>query len=210
MDVVFPPRTRRATALSVCALLLLPLCAVAGAGAEPTECDRLAAHPSDPDKVTDGVSSGAVRGWNEAAIWACREALRRDPESARLHYQLGRSLFYAGEQVEGLRHLTAAASAKYRQAEFVLGLLHTDGVPEVLSAEPCKALELWQDAASRGHFASRVALGRDWARGRYRDCPSAPDAARVDAWLAEARLSSSDYYQQLLIDWTREVIATTQ
>ena len=85
--------------------------------------------------------------------------------------------------------------------------MYTDGVPEVLAADACKALGLWQEAASRNHFAARVALGRDWARGAYRACPDAPSAAQVDGWLASARAESSDYYQRLLIDWAREVVA---
>lgn len=175
-----------------------------------TECDRLAAHPSDPDKAVEGVSSKTVRTWNEAAIWACRQAVQETPTDALQRYQLGRSLFYDGQQVEALEQLATAASARHRQAQFVLGLMYTEGVPEVLAPDSCKALELWQDAASRGHFASRVALGRDWVRGRYRDCPEAPEAARVDEWLAAALAESSDYYQRLLIDWTREVIASGQ
>jgi len=197
---------RHVPALSWC-ILVLALSTAVEAAAGPTECDRLAAHPSDPDKVLDGVSSSDVRGWNEAAIWACREAVKREPGNARVRYQLGRALFYDGQKAEALGHLDAAASAKHRQAQFVYGLMFTDGVDGVLVADGCKALALWQDAASRGHFAARVALGRDWVRGRYAACEQVPDAATVDAWLASARAETRDYYQQLLIDWTREVVA---
>jgi len=177
------------------------------ASATPTECDRLAAHPSDPDKVTSGVPTADVRSWNEAAIWACQQAVARHPDDARQRYQLGRALFYAGQRAEALEQLDAAASARHRQAQFVLGLLYTDGVEGALGADACRALELWADAASRGHFAARVALGRDWARGAYTNCAEPPPASQVDAWLAAARAESSDYYQRLLIDWSRESIA---
>jgi len=186
--------------------------AVAADGDDPgvpsvTECDRLAAHPSDPDKVTAGVPTAEVKGWNESAIWACRAAVKEAPGDPRQRYQLGRALFYDGERAEALEHLDVAASGKYRQAQFVLGLMYTDGVPGILAAEACKALGLWQEAASRGHFAARVALGRDWARGAYRGCEDVPSAEEVDAWLAAARAESKDYYQRLLIDWAREVVA---
>lgn len=173
----------------------------------PTECDRLAAHPSDPDRIADGVSSPAVKGWNQAAIDACRTAVKADPDNARLRYQLGRALFYRGQHPEAVEHLQMSADRRHRQAQFVLGLLYTDGVPEVLERDACRALELWQDAAGRDHFAARVALGRDFARGAYGACPTRPDAAQVDAWLASARSESRDYYQQLLIDWAREAIS---
>ena len=196
---------KRLPALLWCAAL--SAIALAARADGPTECDRLAAHPSDPDKVLEGVSSAAVRGWNDAAIWACREALRHEPGNARVRYQLGRALFYDGQEAEALGHLETAASAKHRQAQFVYGLMYTNGVDGILAADACKALALWEDAAARGHFASRVALGRDWARGRYAGCEQVPDAATVDGWLATARSETTDYYQQLLIDWAREVIA---
>ena len=184
-----------------------PAAEVPAAAAVPTECDRLAAHPSDPDKVTEGVPTADVRQWNEAAIWACRQAAASRPGDARQRYQLGRALFYSGQRAEALEHLAVAAAAGHRQAQFVLGLMYADGVPEVLQADACRALSLWQEAAGRGHFAARVALGRDWARGIYRDCPEAPSARTVDGWLASARAEATDYYQRLLIDWTRERIA---
>jgi len=196
-------------ALALMAFAWLPPCPSAAAAQEelPTECDRLAAHPSDPDRITDGVPSGAVRGWNQAAIDACRAAVKVDPANARLRYQLGRALFYSGQQSEAVGHLQLAAERRHRQAQFVLGLLYTDGVPDALEQDVCRALALWQDAAGRDHFAARVALGRDFARGIYGPCPNRPDVAQVDAWLASARSESRDYYQQLLIDWSRETIA---
>jgi hypothetical protein len=110
--------------------LLLPgtfpvLAETAPAPAVPTECDRLAAHPSDPDKLTEGVPTAQVRGWNDAAIWSCRQAVTRDAGDARQRYQLGRALFYAGERKEALEQLAIAAAAKYRQAQFVRGLMHS-------------------------------------------------------------------------------------
>ena len=177
------------------------------APAGPTECDRLAAHPSDPDKVTDGVPTAEVRQWNEAAIWACRQAVASRTGDARQRYQLGRALYYAGQRAEALEHLAVAAAAGHRQAQFVLGLMYTDGVPGVLQADACRALSSWQEAAGRHHFAARVALGRDWARGAYAACPDAPSAQEVDGWLASARTEATDYYQRLLIDWARERIA---
>jgi TPR repeat protein len=205
--VAFPLQLVLAAAL----LAQAPASATAEAGSHgrsATECDRLAAHPSDPDKVTQGVPTAEVRGWNDAAIWACRQAVARSPDDPRQRYQLGRALFYAGRQAEALEHLEVAASSAHRQAQFVLGLMYTDGVPDVLEVDACRALGLWQDAASRGHFAARVALGRDWVRGRYKACVHAPSAEAVDGWLEAARMESTDYYQRLLIDWTRESLAT--
>jgi hypothetical protein len=57
-----------------------------------TECDRLAAHPSDPDKLTEGVATQDVK--LDRAIAACQMAVAADPNNARLNYQLGRVLYY--------------------------------------------------------------------------------------------------------------------
>ncbi len=188
-------------------LLVLAALAAGRVMAAPTECDRLAGHPSDPDRVLEGVSSLTVRGWNDAAVWACRQAVADDDGNARLRYNLGRALFYRGDQAEALGHLATSAAAGHRQAQFVLGLMYTNGVGDILPADACRALEWWTTAASRDHFAARVALGRDFVRGAYADCPDLPDAARVDAWLAAAASETSDYYQGLLIAWTREQLA---
>jgi TPR repeat protein len=207
MAVAITPHESRDSAPGWCRLFLAGLLVIPGlAAAGITECDRLAGHPSDPDKVVPGVSSEQVRGWNDAAIWACREAVKTEPGNWRVRYQLGRTLFYDGQKAEALEHLAVAAAARHRQAQFVLGLMYTDGVENVRSADPCKALELWSDAAGRDHFAARVALGRDYVRGTYASCEPQPDRAQVDSWLRSARSETRDYYQQLLIDWTREVL----
>jgi hypothetical protein len=174
---------------------------------QPTECDRLAAHPSDPDKVTEGVSQSQVLAWAEAATWACERAVAAEPANARVRYQLGRVLFYRGRAGDALPHLQASAAASHRQAQFVLGLFHTDGVAGVLEPDACRALALWQDAASRGHYAARVALGRDFVRGAYGQCEARPSKDDVAGYLASAAKEARDYYQRLLIGWAQEALA---
>jgi len=197
----------------IVAILLMLLAAfpsAARATAAPTECDRLASHPSDPDKVIDGVSQAQVLAWPNAAIGACRQAVEREPDNARVRYLLGRVLFYTGQKAEALEHLEASSQARHRQAQFVLGLMYTDGVEDILPADACRALELWQDAATRDHFAARIALGRDYVRGQYRACATRPSADTIDGWLESAGRESRDYYQRLLISWAREVLAASR
>lgn len=173
---------------------------VAGAQPAPTECDLLAGHPSDPDRVGAGVSTAQVRAWNDAAIEACRRGVAAHPADARLRYNLGRALFYRGRTAEGVKELEAAAGQKHRQAQFVLGLLHADGVPDVLPSDPCRALPLWSDAARRAHYAARISLARDWLRGRYDSCVGKPGRDEIGGHLAAvAPQAKSDYYQQLLV-----------
>ena len=47
-----------------------------------TDCDRLAAHPSDPNAVTEGVSRAEMD--KPAAIAACLAAVKSDPGNPRL------------------------------------------------------------------------------------------------------------------------------
>lgn len=181
--------------------------AAAEAVATPTECDRLAGHPSDPDKLVEGVSQAQVLGWSNAAIHACQQAVAAEPGNARVRYQLGRVLFYTGRHADALPHLQASAAARHRQAQFVLGLFYTDGVKDVLEADACRALALWQDAAARGHFAARVALSRDYLRGAYDRCEDRPSKEQVTGFLESAGKEARDYYQRLLISWAQETLA---
>ena len=74
---------------------MLELFAAAALAVAPvTECDRLAAHPSDPDRVAPGVAQPDVD--LAKAIPACQAAVKAYPDSGRLNYQLARSLGYAG------------------------------------------------------------------------------------------------------------------
>jgi TPR repeat protein len=201
--------SRLAPALCIAALLA----AAGSASAEPVpaECDLLAGHPSDPDRVGAGVPSAQVRAWNEAAIAACRRDVAANPADARLRYNLGRALFYRGRTAEAVKELAASAGSGHRQAQFVLGLLHADGVDNVLPADPCRALPLWSDAARRGHYAAQVSVARDWLRGRYDACPGRPAREEIAGFLATAApQAKADYYQGLLVADLQERLATSR
>lgn len=58
------------------------------------ECDRLAAHPNDPQRVTAGVT-GATMDTQRAAEICKRDSLN-NPSIARLSYQYARALNYLG------------------------------------------------------------------------------------------------------------------
>ena len=54
------------------------------------DCDRLAANPPDPDRVTVGVERPDVD--LPKAIAACKAAVAAHPDVPRFSYQLGRVL----------------------------------------------------------------------------------------------------------------------
>ena len=61
-------------------------------------CDVIAASATDPERVTNGVTIGALDG--DAGIKACRSALAKYPNTSRFEFQLARSLQKTGSYAE--------------------------------------------------------------------------------------------------------------
>src|SRR5688572_14032548 len=74
--------------------------------AQVDECDVLAAHPDDPERLADGLEDDAIVP--RLARMACDRAVRRSPGEARFVFQLGRALLAAGQEAD--------ATARFRQA----------------------------------------------------------------------------------------------
>ncbi len=188
------PLAARAAAAAA-ALLAAP--AAAGPG-DPTACDRLAAHPSDPDRVAPGVAQRDID--LPAAIAACEAAVRADPSNPRLNYQLGRVLAYAGRGRESRPFRDAAVAGNYPQALFVVGYITLFG----LNDEPqdrCRAADLLRRSALAGRQAGRIAFVHWALEGRFAGCGTPLDRAEMAGFLAAARAGSEgDFFQGLLID----------
>lgn len=172
-----------------------------------TDCDRRAAHPSDPDKVGDGVATEVVMRDLDGAIAACERDLAAFPGAPRLKYQLGRVLYYAGRYARGFALVREAAEAGHRQAQFVAGLLYTTGQPGgVPDQNPCAALGFWRAAADRGHLAAQISLSRNVLRRAYGGCPAVPDLDAVAGYLGSAARATRGYYEGLLIEYLQEEV----
>lgn len=160
------------------------------------ECDLQAAHPSDPDHVGPGRSSGEVI--LQKAIPACREAVASHPDEARFHYQLGRALTYwadanSGDSAEGFQYVRQAAEMGYTQALFVLGLLHLrDG--DVCAAEPPT-----KKAADQGLKSARITYVNAALAGDYKTCGISATRAEMEAYLDGATSQVKGYYENLLL-----------
>jgi hypothetical protein len=198
---------RRKPALAQGAALLAPLLAALAlaAGALParatpevTECDRLAAHPSDPDRVAPGVAQRSVD--LPAAIAACQAAVAADPANPRLNYQLGRVLAYAGRGRESRPYRQAAVAAGYPQALFVVGFITLFGLNEE-PRDPCRAADLVRRSALAGRQAGEIAFVHWALEGRFDGCPTPQDSREMAGFLKAAReKSQGDFFQGLLID----------
>jgi TPR repeat protein len=181
--------------------------APAGAADDITECDRLAAHPSDPDKRVPGVSQEAMN--KAAAQAACEAAVAKDPNNRRLRYQLGRAYFYDGKFDKGIPHVEFAANAGSSQAQFVLGYI-IDGGQGGVKKDPCKVEDLWVKSARQGRFAAQVSYPHHAMRGLFKGCKLQASTAEMGAFLDAAKKQGEDYYQRLLVSILQEEFAAYQ
>lgn len=93
------------------------------------ECDKLAADPYDPQKLASGIDfekEDVDLDVFDRALDACIAAVENDPDDARQQFQLGRLLWYAGDQEMAGEYINLAAAANYApalyyQAEMLLG-----------------------------------------------------------------------------------------
>jgi len=173
---------------------------------QPTECDRLAAHPEDPYAVAPGRTRPQVLEVAERAAAACERAVGDDPKNPRLHYQLARVYGYSGQGEKSLPHREAAVEADYPQALFVVGYLYLTGLNKN-PKDVCRAGELIRESAQQGRLAGQVGYVRYALQGLFDDCPVRKDPAEMLEFLAAARKQiGGDYYQGLLVDVLEEQV----
>ncbi|MEM7704136.1 MAG: hypothetical protein AAF358_01205 [Pseudomonadota bacterium] len=165
----------------------------------PTGCDLLAAHPSDPDKITEGLKTAEVMKHLDSAIATCRRDAALYPDQPRLTYYLGRSQFYAGQAEAGYTSVKAAADGGHEQAQFVAGLLALSGAATG-AADPCLALDFWEKARAQAHFAATVSVAAHQKMDTFATCQQ-PDAASVRASVEalSGHRYAGEYYNQLLL-----------
>jgi len=160
-----------------------------------TDCDRLAANPPDPDRIVEGVPQEDVD--LPRATEACKAAVAAYPGVARLSYQLGRCLFYAGKHEEGLIQFELAAGEGYRQAHFIIGLILSRRY-EGLTYDAARIERHWRAAARLDHFNAQVSYVRAALRGEFAGGEVADDAEML-SFLEKAKPKVS-YVAGLLVD----------
>ena len=184
---------KRATFLLAAVLAIPP----AWSETAPTECDRMASNPEDPDRAAPGVERKDVD--LAKAISVCEAELATDPTNVRSRYQLARVLFYAGQTERAAKEMKAAADAGYRQAQFVYGALvsnRRDHAP----ADICVAEHYWLMSSRNGRQAARVSYVRHFLNGRFDSCKVQADRAEMKRFLDEAAGAASNYYEGMLIE----------
>jgi tetratricopeptide (TPR) repeat protein len=111
-----------------------------------TECDVLAAHPEDPQRVSEGVTD--ERLVPRLATQACEKAAKATPSEVRFVFQLGRAHWSAGRREAAKAHFERASAAGYAAADAYLGDIYQFGTGA--AQDSAKALEHYKRAVSRG------------------------------------------------------------
>ncbi|MBM4230735.1 MAG: tetratricopeptide repeat protein [Gammaproteobacteria bacterium] len=99
--------------------VLVSVLMAAATSSASSDCDRLAAHPEDPQRVTPGVTQDAID--YPVAIRICETAVAKEPENARLRYQLARLLFYTNQTQRAVEEMKRSADDNHMQAQYIYG-----------------------------------------------------------------------------------------
>lgn len=146
-------------------------------------CHKLAAYPSDPQRLAPGVRD--LNLWGYDAETACRRALEAAPDDPRLHLQLGRALLAqrfdssldetakAARIAEGLKEVQVAVDANYPGGVYYLGfylvaLRQANGEP-VTAEELRLGFDMVRKAAAMGVADASDLLAENMLSGRKTD-----------------------------------------
>jgi uncharacterized protein YhfF len=193
------------TAMAFCCQPLLAAMSELSAGsvavqAQVAECDRLAAHPEDPAKVTAGVSQSSMD--KPAAVAACRQAVQAAPDNGRVRYQYARVLFYLGENGLAIKEMQQAADLGHVQAQYIFGTFIVRGRPQA-PTDLCLAERYWREAAAGGRQAARVQYLRVTLQNKFAGCDGALDDAGLEALYQTTLAEAKDFYERLVLEDVR-------
>lgn len=113
-----------------------------------TECDILAAHPDDPQRMAEGVADDEIVP--RLAIMACEDALEQDADEPRFAFQIARALLAVGRENEAYNYFVKAAETDYPAAEAYLGDYFQFGLGDV-KQDAAQALAKYKKAVA-GEF----------------------------------------------------------
>ena len=175
------------------ALLISP----AKADTEITECDRLAAHPEDPQKVTPGVHQNDID--YPKAIAACEQALAANPGDPRARYQLARVLFYSNQNERAVAEMKRAADAGHIQAQYIFATFIARQRP-FAPTDICLAEQYWRQAATAGRQAARVQYVRFTLQQRFTGCTNVATDAELRSFVDGIAKDSKSVYENLFVE----------
>jgi WD40 repeat protein len=120
------------------------------------ECDRLAAHPSDPRRtIGSGVPFSKISA--PQAVKACEDAVEKAPLEPRYRFQLGRAFETSGQYTKAVRAYKDAAESEYPMALNNLAALYLEGTG--VERNPTESARLLFKAEASGISVARFTLG---------------------------------------------------
>jgi len=170
---------------------------------EVNDCDRLAAHPEDPQKVTPGIHQNDID--YPRAIAACEQALVAEPGNARARYQLARVLFYTNQNERAVNEMKLAADGGHIQAQYIFATFIARARP-FAPTDLCLAERYWRDSATAGRQAARVQYLRYTVQGRFDRCEAFADDAELRSFIDGIRRDSKSVYETLFSEDFNEAL----
>jgi uncharacterized protein len=156
--------------------------------AELVLCDRLAAHPADPDKPADVVGTAEIAPSDlVTAIKFCKIA---STASRRALYELGRAYAANQQMPEAMNAYRKAADNGSTAAMVELGVLFATG--SGVAKDEAQARQLFERAADAGNPRGAINLAAMASNGG-----AAADPARMRALLTKAAETSAEAQYQL-------------
>jgi TPR repeat protein len=164
---------------------------------EPTECDRLAGSPTDPNRVGAGIGLYGIEP--AEAIAACDRALAADPHNPRLLFNLGRAHDARSlvdkrpdQKVEAGQSFKAAADQGYPAAQVELAALYwfgwggfeQDTGQAMRLLEKAMVSDTKQAKSQRRHLFAEPTFTPDLYEAQIRFVKEAADAGDADALYA--------------------------
>jgi TPR repeat protein len=130
--------------------------------APPTDCDTYTASDSDPQAKAKAVPFEKIN--SALAVPACESAVKRNPNSNRLVFQLGRAYHKNNDFILALAQYRKAAERGNPSAQRNLGRMfeHGEGVP----IDESQAFVWFRKAADQGYAAAQFDVGRMYENGR--------------------------------------------
>lgn len=151
-----------------------------GVGAFAQSCDELASSPYDITKPAH-IAGVKVKDINlPLAIGVCTEELAKQPNHARLQYNLARAYYQAKQYDKAVELLTQSANQGHAGGQLGLGVVYEKGhgVPQ----DYVKAFEWFTKSANQGHAGGQLVLGLMYHDGRG----VAQDYAKAFEWYSKS------------------------
>jgi TPR repeat protein len=161
------------------------------ARAPELECDRLAAHPDDPEAVVNGVDFEQIKALR--AIGACERARRQFPDENRFSYQLARAYTAARNHARAKELLEGLVGYGYPAAFYSLGLAYAEG--QGVREDRAVAFDFVRKSAERGFGPAMVTLGEELLKSA-----DARDRTEGVAWIERAAVAGHGHAMYALGD----------